>query len=100
MITRSLMQRPDVFLGDSKKWLWLSVIAVVLVLPGAAAQAQDRNKVPRIGYLAVSPASASPARTEAFRQGLRELGYVEGKNILIDLPVGGRKGRSVAQPRI
>jgi putative tryptophan/tyrosine transport system substrate-binding protein len=84
MITRSLMQRSDVFIGDSKKWLWLSVIAVVLVLPGAAAQAQDRNKVPRIGYLAVSPASASPARTEAFRQGLRELGYVEGKNILID----------------
>ena len=42
------------------------------------------NKIPRIGYLgAVSP-SANAVRIEAFRQGLRELGYVEGKNIVIE----------------
>ena len=41
-------------------------------------------KIPRLGYLdAVSP-SVSAARVEAFRQGLRKLGYVEGKNILIE----------------
>jgi putative ABC transport system substrate-binding protein len=56
----------------------------VLVVAGPAAQAQQPKKVPRIGYLgAVSPSAVS-ARTEAFRQGLRELGYVEGKNILIE----------------
>jgi putative ABC transport system substrate-binding protein len=66
------------------KWLGLSVFAVVLVVAGPAAQAQQPKKVPRIGYLgAVSPSAVS-ARTEAFRQGLRELGYVEGKNIVIE----------------
>ena len=49
-----------------------------------AAQAQQPAKIPRIGFLvAVSP-SAAAARTEAYRQGLRELGYLEGKNIIID----------------
>jgi putative ABC transport system substrate-binding protein len=48
-----------------------------------SAQAQQPAKVARIGYL-VGPSSASSARYEAFRQGLRELGYVEGKNIVIE----------------
>ncbi|MEK6601351.1 MAG: ABC transporter substrate-binding protein, partial [Candidatus Binatota bacterium] len=41
-------------------------------------------KVPRIGFLAAVSPSALSARIEAFRQGLRELGYVEGKNITIE----------------
>ena len=49
-----------------------------------AAEAQQPKKVPRIGFLVSSPASAISARIEAFRQGLRELGYVEGKNIVIE----------------
>jgi putative tryptophan/tyrosine transport system substrate-binding protein len=48
------------------------------------ADAQQPKKVPRIGYLAPASLSALAARTEAFRQGLRELGYVEGKNIVIE----------------
>ena len=48
------------------------------------AHAQERPKVPRIGYLTATSLSAIAARTEAFRQGLRELGYVEGKNIVIE----------------
>ena len=40
--------------------------------------------MPRIGYLAFPSLSANSARIEAFRQGLRELGYVEGKNIVIE----------------
>jgi putative ABC transport system substrate-binding protein len=48
------------------------------------AQAQQPAKAPRIGFLAaISPAAIS-ARIEAFRQGLKELGYVEGKNIVIE----------------
>jgi putative ABC transport system substrate-binding protein len=49
-----------------------------------SAQAQQAGKIPRIGYLAASSLSAQSARIEAFRQGLRELGYVEGKNIVIE----------------
>ena len=47
-------------------------------------EAQQPKKIPRIGYLTGSSPSARSARIEAFRQGLRELGYVEGKNILIE----------------
>jgi putative ABC transport system substrate-binding protein len=49
-----------------------------------AAQAQQPKKVPRIGFLFVNFPSSTPARYEGFRQGLRELGYVEGKNIVIE----------------
>ncbi len=48
------------------------------------AEAQQPKKVPLVGFLSsVSPSSIS-ARTEAFRKGLREFGYVEGKNIVIE----------------
>jgi putative ABC transport system substrate-binding protein len=66
------------------KWLGLSVIAFVLALTGVVAQAQQPTKIPRIGYLSLNSPSTNPARIEAFRQGLRELGYVEGKNISIE----------------
>ena len=69
---------------ENPKWLGLSVIACVFVVAAGVAEAQQSKKVPRIGFLSsLSPFSIS-ARTEAFRQGLRELGYVEGKNILIE----------------
>ena len=55
-----------------------------LILTTIHLQAQQPTKVPRIGFLTgVSPPTNS-ARHEAFRQGLRELGYAEGKNIVID----------------
>ena len=50
----------------------------------ASASAQQPTKVPQIGYLGGVSLSANTARHESFRQGLRELGYVEGKNIVID----------------
>jgi putative ABC transport system substrate-binding protein len=48
-----------------------------------AAAAQQPTKIPRIGFLSGS-LSGGATRIEAFRQGLRELGYVEGKNIIIE----------------
>jgi putative ABC transport system substrate-binding protein len=46
--------------------------------------AQPQAKVPRIGFLASGLRSASARRVELFQQGLRELGYVDGKNIVIE----------------
>jgi putative tryptophan/tyrosine transport system substrate-binding protein len=63
----------------------LSILLVVVLLAVAVmAQAQQPAKVPRIGFLSsLSPAAVS-GRMDVFRQGLRELGYVEGKNIVIE----------------
>ncbi len=67
-----------------------NLAALVLVsLLAHTASAQQAKKVPRVGYLlsgsAPSPAPARPISTvETFRQGLRELGYVEGKNIIVE----------------
>jgi ABC-type uncharacterized transport system substrate-binding protein len=63
----------------------LSILFVAVLLAVAVlAEAQQPKKVPQVGFLfAISP-SAALARVEAFRQGLRELGYVEGKNIVIE----------------
>jgi ABC-type uncharacterized transport system substrate-binding protein len=49
-----------------------------------SAEAQQPTKVPRIGYLDAGTPSSSAARNEAFRQGLRDLGYVEGKNLVTE----------------
>ena len=63
-----------------KKAAVLSIlVAVVLLALGVIAEAQQPAKIPRIGYLALGSPAGNPLRTEAFRQGLRELGYVEGK---------------------
>jgi putative ABC transport system substrate-binding protein len=48
------------------------------------AEAQQRAKTPRLGYLSGSTASAQASRVEAFQQGLRELGYIDAKNIVIE----------------
>ena len=56
----------------------------MLLTDGLIAEAQQPTKVPRIGYSSCYSPSVDPARREAFRQGLRELGYVEGKNIVIE----------------
>jgi putative ABC transport system substrate-binding protein len=49
-----------------------------------SAEAQQPKKVARIGFLSTLPLAALSNRIEAFQQGLRELGYLEGKNIVID----------------
>jgi len=67
-----------------KKTLITSLLATVLLSTVPPGEAQQPAKVPRIGFQLDSPASAVTARTEAFRQGLRELGYIEGKNIIIE----------------
>src|SRR2546425_4177979 len=60
------------------------VLTVSLTLAPLAVEAQQPKTVPRIGLLGGGSASASAGRIDAFRQGLRELGYLEGKNIVIE----------------
>jgi putative ABC transport system substrate-binding protein len=68
-----------------KKTGLLSILFVVVLLAVAdIAEAQQQAKVPRIGWLASGSASGIAPLTDAFRQGLRQLGYVDGKNIIIE----------------
>src|SRR6059058_2689661 len=62
----------------------ICLLLTILLLTGFPAQAQQPSKIPRIGYLTASSLSAIADRAEAFRQGLRELGYVDRKNIVIE----------------
>jgi ABC-type uncharacterized transport system substrate-binding protein len=67
----------------------LAVCAMLLAL-GASAPAQEQ-KMPRIGFLVAGPASAVTDRVDAFRRGLRERGYVEGKSIIVEYRYGEDK---------
>ena len=62
------------------------------------APAQQPTKVPRIGFLITSSPSAIAPRMDAFQQGLRELGYVEGKNIVIERRHA--RGNSTGSPHL
>ncbi len=62
----------------------LVTLTLALLAAPLAADAQQLAKIPRIGYLGANSPSAGARFLESFRQGLRELGYVEGQNIFID----------------
>jgi putative ABC transport system substrate-binding protein len=67
-----------------KKRITLRLLATLFLANVSLADAQQTGKIPRIGYLIGSSLATNSARIEAFRQGLRELEYVEGKNIVIE----------------
>src|SRR5437870_2507731 len=73
------------------KWAGLFAIVVALTMCGAVADAQQPTKVPRIGILDPSTASGSAVLVDAFRQELRKLGWIEGKNITIEYRFGEGK---------
>ena len=66
----------------AKSLFWL--LTIVLPTSVSVAATQQSAKVPQVGYLVSAFPSSTPARIEAFLQGLRELGYVEGKTIIIE----------------
>jgi len=66
------------------KKIYRIALCTMLFALSLSAEAQQPTKIPRIGYLLGVSLSASSARIEAFRQGLRDFGYVEGKNIIIE----------------
>jgi len=88
---KNFRNRLGFFCSDNRKskiqnLKWAGLIASLVLFVGVVemAQAQQPKKIPRIGYLTAVSLSANAARIEALRQGLRELGYVEGKNIIIE----------------
>src|SRR5262245_41232389 len=62
----------------------LSIFVALLLAFSFPGQAQQPAKIPLIGYLTQASLSGVSARTDALRQGLRELGYIEGQNIVIE----------------
>jgi putative tryptophan/tyrosine transport system substrate-binding protein len=69
---------------QNRKWVGLFAVVVALMMCGARAAAQQPARIHRIGILSTNSGSVFSARVEAFRQRLREHGYVEGKNIAIE----------------
>ncbi len=76
----------------SKK-LFCFVLCAMLLALSFRAEAQQAKKIPRIGYLAQA---SQGSREEAFRQGLRQLGYIEGQNIVIEWRFGSKNTRKLA----
>ena len=66
-------------------------LCALLLAPCVSAKAQQPAKVSRIGFLNALFPTTNPARIEAFRQGLRDFGYAEGKNIVIEYRYAERK---------
>ncbi len=80
----------------TKKIFRLALCAMLFAL-SLSAEAQQTGKVWRIGYLTNASLSADAANIESFQQGLRDLGYVEGKNIVIEWRSGeGNRDRQRA----
>ena len=70
----------------------LAILFVVVLLAVAViAEAQQSTKIPRIGFLAAATPATAAHLVEAFKQGLREHGYVEGQNVVLELRFGEGK---------
>src|SRR5437016_6498754 len=62
----------------------VSLAAIFILASVHLAETQQTKKVPRIGFLNATSLASAKISYEAFRQGLREIGYAEGKNITIE----------------
>jgi putative tryptophan/tyrosine transport system substrate-binding protein len=78
---------------------FISALAGGLLAGPRIADAQQAAKVYRVGYLTAGSVTANPRALEAFRQGLRELGWVEGQNLVIEYRSGGGPLRPAARAR-
>jgi putative ABC transport system substrate-binding protein len=79
-----------------KEFICLALSAMLLA-PGLPAQAQQPKRIVKIGYLTAGTPAAFAQNIEAFKQGLRELGYVEGKTFVLELRYGEARAERVPQ---
>jgi putative ABC transport system substrate-binding protein len=77
---------------QNRKWVGFIALDVALTFGGAVASAQQAGKLFRIGFLDPSNASGSAGLLETFRQELRKLGWIEGKNFTIEYRFAENKG--------
>ena len=79
------------YLGASVNGSLLSILLVTMLLAGRLdSEAQESKKIPRVGVLIAGHPPTRPS-LEGFRQGLRDLGYIEGQNIILELRWGEDK---------
>ena len=76
-------------LGGENRWsemkkLCSTLLILAMMVVGGAANAQKASKVRRIGYLASTRSAFTSAAEDALRRGLRDLGYIDGQNIVIE----------------
>src|SRR5262247_3791863 len=71
-------------------------LPALLLITGGFVHAQQQRKIPRIGILLPNPPTVSPQLLKTFQQSLRELGYVEGQNIVIEYRFGEGKSERYA----
>ena len=84
---------------NMKRIITVLTLCAMLFALSYSASAQQPKKIPRIGYLSASGDAKNPGPlVEAFRQGLRDLGYIETKNILVEYRY--LEGKSEATPRL
>ena len=76
---------------------FVGTAAGALLVKAFPASAQPAKKVPRIGVLHAATPAAASQNVEAFRQGLREHGYVEGQNIVVERRYGGAAPERMAE---
>ena len=64
----------------TKRRFFFWLLATLFLTTVSHAEAQQPTKIPRIGFVG----GDDPSNVEGFRQGLRDLGYIEGKNFLVE----------------
>src|SRR6476661_11255788 len=79
-----IIQHSALCWGEATTTILYLSLTIAMVVAGARVEAQQPQKIPRIGYLAGTSPATESTRTEAIRLALRELGYIEGQNITIE----------------
>ena len=77
--------------------LVLAVLLLGVVAGGFPVDAQQAPKIPRVGFLGAGTRASIGQNTDSFRQKLRELGYVEGKTVVLDIRYGEGKSERVSE---
>src|SRR6059036_2145557 len=79
------------------KKIIVSMLAALIPASVQLVEAQQPKKIAKIGYLLASTPAAAAHNIEAFRQGMRELGYVEGKTLVLEVRYGEARAERIAE---
>src|SRR5215470_12737911 len=82
---------------QNRKWVGIVAIVITFAMGGAKVRAQQPGKIFRIGFLDPSTASSMGGLLEVFRQELRKLGWIDGKNITIEYRFSEQKNERLSE---